>query len=169
MTQSREEILMVLAQNYYEFLCSLPFENKLYMIGINEGKNKFLTILHIHLLKKNISMKPADKHFTTDYISPLALKVLKSGKRSGLRYEHLVPKQKYIQKPCEDLAKENRLTIEFIYDQLEKYLWTATITEQEEKLLTRTNMPKEWDNIDIKARYYAVGIELIEHQRDFYL
>jgi len=84
---------------------------------------------------------------------------------AGLVFEHLVPKSRYIQEPCERLAKDDKekLTVEFIEGLLRRYWHLATITKDEDELLSRNAMPDDWDGEDIRARYKRVGIDLIEN------
>jgi hypothetical protein len=102
-------------------------------------------------------------YFAIHIITPKALEILKKGSTKGLEYEHLIPKKKYIQDVCEQKAKEGTLTIEFVKTLLDRYLWTATVTEQEHKLLSRRVMPADWDGKNITARYDAAGITLLKH------
>jgi hypothetical protein len=163
MKLSRAQIIDILSEKYYKFLISLPYEDEAYMKGIHEGKGKFLSNLHIYLSTKDLPKKRNDKRYATDFITPKALEILKKGSTRGLEYEHLIPKKKYIQDVCEQKAKEGTLTIEFVKTLLDRYLWTATVTEQEHKLLSRRVMPADWDGKNITARYDAAGITLLKH------
>ena len=157
---NRNEIIEKLAKTYLEFLKSIKWDNELYLKGINEGKNKFLSNAHLHLC--------GDKYEISNYHSKEALFLLNnqtgidnSGK---LVFEHMVPKTKYIQKPCEEMAKSGELTYNFIYDLLEKYWFIATITKEEEKLLkTSKVMPTDWGKIGHIARYEKTKIQLIQN------
>lgn len=108
---SRDEMIEILADKYVMFLNSLHYDDEFFMVGIREGKNKFFANLHIHLAIKNVRQinKNIDKkHYSTDFVTPDALEVLKGNSNAKLTYEHLVPKKKYIQDPCEKkLRKEN--------------------------------------------------------------
>ncbi len=157
---NRQEIISKLANTYIEFLNSIKWENELYLKGINEGKNKFLSNTYLHLC--------GGKYGISNYHSKEALFLLnnqtdihKSGK---LVFEHMIPKAKYIQKPCEDLAKVGKLTLNEIFPLLEKYWFIATITKEEEKLLkTAKVMPKDWQSKGHFARYENTKIELIQN------
>ncbi|MGX7107898.1 hypothetical protein [Facklamia miroungae] len=74
-----------------------------------------------------------------------------------------------IQSVCEDLASKGELTQEFVFNQLNKYLWTATVTKDEDNLLSRTKMPNDWDNINPLSRYEAANITLIKHDKSYLL
>jgi len=77
--------------------------------------------------------------------------------------EHMVPKQKYILDELINLAERQELTMDKILSVINDYLNIAFITSEENKKLpTRTNMPKEWDGVDIFARYNDTDIELID-------
>lgn len=157
----------VLAKRYYDFLMTLPFDDQIYMQGISEGKRKFLSNAHIYLTTRNLPIK--DKRYTTDFITPSALKIIKttSIKSSNLQYEHIVPKSKYIHDICEQKAKSKSLSVDFIKDLLTRYYWTATVTETEHKLLKNT--PKTWDGQNIKIRYENAGISLLPHNLSYFV
>lgn len=165
---NREFIINILANRYYQFLCSLPYHDHLYMKGIHEGKGKFLANLHIHIATKDLPKKWNDKRYSTDFVTPAALEILKNNSVNGLEYEHLIPKKKYIQDICEQKAIEGSLTEEFVNDIISQYLWTATVTTREHKLLSRRVMPTDWDNKDIKARYVFAGITLLNHDKNYF-
>ncbi len=146
---------------------TLSFNDDLFMKGIHEGKGKFLANLHIYLATKNLPKKWNDKRYSTDFVTTAALEVLKTNMVTGLEYEHLIPKKKYIQDICEQKAKDGTLTEDFVRTLLDKYLWTATVTSKEHKSLSRRKMPNNWDNRNINARYIEAGITLLPHQRDY--
>jgi hypothetical protein len=76
----------------------------------------------------------------------------------------MVPKAKYIQKPCEDMARVGRLSFNDIFPLLEKYWFIATITKDEEKFLkTAKVMPTDWNSKGHIARYVNTKIELIQN------
>ncbi|WML32235.1 hypothetical protein RCG24_10515 [Neobacillus sp. OS1-32] len=104
MALNREFIIQTLAKKYYQFLSALPYHDQLYMKGIHEGKGKFLANLHIHLVTKDLPKKWNDKRYSTDFVTPAALEILKNNSVNGLEYEHLIPKKKYIQDICEQKA-----------------------------------------------------------------
>ncbi len=93
--------------------------------------------------------------------------MLKTNTVTGLEYEHLIPKKKYIQDICEQKAKDGTLTEDFIRSLLDRYLWTATVTSQEHKLLSRRIMPFNWDQENINARYEVADITLVPHKKDY--
>lgn len=167
MALNREIIIQTLANKYYQFLGALQYHDQLYMKGIHEGKGKFLANLHIHLATKDLPKKWNDKRYSTDFVTPAALETLKNNSVNGLEYEHLIPKKKYIQDLCEQKAIEGSLTEEFVRDIISQYLWTATVTTQEHKLLSRRVMPSNWDNRNIKARYESAGITLLNHEKEY--
>lgn len=167
MNKRREDIISTLASKYYYFLNTLPFNDTLFMKGIHEGKGKFLANLHIYLATKDLPKKWNDKRYSTDFVTPAALEVLKTNTVSGLEYEHLIPKKKYIQDICEQKAKDETLTEDFIRSLLNRYLWTATVTSQEHKSLSRRVMPLNWNQENINARYEEAGITLVSHKRSY--
>lgn len=164
---NREEIIDTLANKYFCFLNMLPFEDELMMKGLQEGKGKFLANLHIHLTRQGLPKGWKHKLYSTDFVTSAALDALIHNRLAGLEYEHLIPKKRYIQDICEQKAKDGTLSEEFIKELLEQYLWTATVTSQEHRLLSRSIMPDNWDETNIKYRYEQAGIDLINHNRAY--
>ncbi|WP_314679933.1 hypothetical protein [uncultured Granulicatella sp.] len=84
-----------------------------------------------------------------------------------LRYEHIIPKKRYIQKPIEDLAKNSsEITFKLkneIKERIEEYYYVALITISEDKELLKNEMPDDWDGKNIFARYEKSGIKLIRN------
>jgi hypothetical protein len=130
MKLTREQIHDILADKYYKFLLSLPYEDSYYMKAIHEGKGKFLANLHIYLATKDLPKKHNDKRYSTDFITPRAQEIIRTNSTNGLEYEHLVPKKIYIQDVCEQRAKNGTLTVGYVRDILNRYLWTATVTKR---------------------------------------
>jgi hypothetical protein len=160
---NREETILRMATAYYDFLKTnktIFFSNPDVYIGIKEGLNKFLSNLAIRLRGKyNIN--------TVEYISVNALNIINKKDVKNLIYEHMVPKEIYIQCPCLDAIKNDRmLTKEEIYELLNKYWYIALITREEDNLLNklklRTRMPQNWDKNNIFARYELAKIPLID-------
>jgi hypothetical protein len=104
-------------------------------------------------------------------VSECALEHLKKGKwdSNTLQYDHMIPKTKYITKVCEDAAKNSIVTSDYVFDVLMRNLWTATIHNQENKHLgklgLRNTMPRDWDGVNIFARYQKADIKLMAHER----
>jgi hypothetical protein len=157
MKLSREEVLAKAAVTYLEFLLSINWENELFLLGINEGKNKFLSNLYISMLKKN-------KYLISNYYSKEAAIKLKQNDFRDLVFEHMIPKQKYIQSPCEKIAQmeisyEEKLNL--IRMNLNEKWHIATITKTENKTLKLgKTMPLNQEN-NIFARYEKFNIELV--------
>ena len=154
----REELIARMAKAYWQLLFNLYpllLENKDIEIGLKEGMNKFLSLIPIALNgKKN-----------TDFYSEKAYKQLQSGNKSNLIYEHIVPKEKYIQTPIIQSAKDRKLKSEQeIKNILDQFWFIATITKDEDKLLSKLGynkkMPNDWDNKNIFARYNQANIKL---------
>jgi hypothetical protein len=143
-----------LAEAYCKLLNGIDWTDPLVVAGIREGLNKFLS-------NAFASMYPGvHKYPRTHLISAAALVQVDVKDYQNLVYEHLVPKNLYIQRPCEELAAEGRLTVDFVLALLEKYWRVATITKAEDSRLHPTKMPENWDGADLFARYNAVGIRL---------
>lgn len=144
-----------IAKSYFKLLTSLDWEDEILIYGLNEGLNKFLSNAFLRTNGGN-------KYLQGDFFSEEAIKKIDKRDFSQLVYEHMVPKSKYIQKPCEELAKNGGLTIAYIENLLDSYWKIAIITKSENSKLTAREMPKNWDGKDIQARYRAVNINLIE-------
>ncbi|MEH6937418.1 hypothetical protein V7056_06065 [Bacillus sp. JJ664] len=173
MLPERKEILKRVAEEYWYFLNSIRWDNELYKSGMKEARTKFLANLHITILTKHLPRGYRRRWYTADYVSPRAIKLLQKGKwGSGeLIYEHMVPKTEYIIKECEKkIQEEKEIDKDFIYDMLDKYLWIATIHEDENKGLLKNSMPNGWNKEDIFARYKEKDkeIELIPHDRSYF-
>ena len=154
----REEVIARMAKAYWQLLSilyPLILENKDIEIGLKEGMSKFLSWIPISLNgKKN-----------TDFYSEKAYKQLQLGNKSNLIYEHIIPKEKYIQTPIIQSAKDGKLKSELeIKELLNKYWYIATITKDEDKILSQLGfnkkMPDDWDNQNIFARYDKANIKL---------
>lgn len=158
MIPERPKIIEILADNYYFFLNSIPFNDeskRLYVNGMKEARTKFLANLHITLIEEKLPPGRKQRWYGTDYVSEKALRLLKdkNWEKNELVYEHIVPKSEYIRDLCEKKAKEGDLNKEFIKDHLEKYFWTATIHRDENRRLSRKKMPMGWKWDNIFARY----------------
>jgi len=152
----KKQYLDKIAEAYYKLLLKIDWEDPIFMNGIREGLNKFLSNAYL-------KSYPTHKYLKGDFYSTNAKKQIESGNVKGLIFEHMVPKSEYIQKPCEKIAekKDEQLTIDFIKDLLYKYWWIAIVTKEENALLMKNKMPSDWDQANIHARYDAEKIELI--------
>ena len=150
-----DEMLRRLTAAYFKVLSSTDWTDPLVVAGLREGLNKFLSNAHLALFEGK------NKYHKTHWVSAKALEQLERRKHRDLVWEHLVPKTVYIQEPCENCARQGTLSPEFISDLLSKYWHLATITKLEDEILHPTQMPKEWDLVNVQARYEAAGIELI--------
>ena len=149
-----------LATAYHKLLVSIDWEDELLVAGISEGISKFLSNAYLSLYKGN------KKYFTSHYFSENAIKKVENNDFSELVFEHVVPKDKFIQKICKEKAENGILTIDFIENLLEKYWIIATITKEEDKTLISRNMPKDWDGIDLFSRYNLAKVNLIKNPFD---
>ncbi len=143
-----------MAEAYTKLLSWIPWDDQVLVRGIREGLNKFLSNAYLKSL-------PGKKHQKTLFASSIADEQIRRGDFDDLVFEHLVPKEKIIQGPCEAKARERQLKAEFVYDLLCKYWVTATITKIEDDLLPGREMPFGWDRIDVFARYKQSGILLV--------
>ncbi len=150
-----------LAKAYHSLLTNLDWSDPLIAAGLREGRNKFLTNAYLNSILRGVH-----KYRCAHFVSLAALQQLDRCDYTGLHFEHVVPKQKYIQGPCEDKAASgDDLSIKFIEDLLRQYWCLATITESENDLLSATAMPEGWDEENIFARYEAAGNKLIQNPR----
>lgn len=157
----RSTLIDQLSLVYFKFLKSIDWKDELLLNGIKEGRNKFLSNAYLTLCE--------GKHSIVNYYSPEAYAILQqhSGKlpKGKLIFEHMVPKEKYIQTPCEiimqtNLSDEQRL--KEIKSLIHKYWHLASITaEQDKRMVHRKIMPEGWDHQNIFARYEAAGIQTI--------
>ena len=140
----------------YNLWYSIDWSDDLKMKGLNDELKKFVSNAYLRSFKSG-----TNKYLKVNYFSEKAYKQIKSEDYKNLIFEHIVPKQKYIQDPCILKANEKTLTIEFIQDLLKKYWCIATITKEEDSRLGA--IPDNWDRIDIFVRYNSAGIVLKEN------
>lgn len=149
-----------MANAYANLLNALyPYlDQKSFFAGIKEGLNKFLS-------NYSIKAQIGDKYRQGHFYSELAVNKLMSKERGGLIYEHMVPKEEYINSVCiKGLLEKKRITPDFIENLLEKYWKIAIITQDEDTKLPKMKMPQNWDGVDIFARYKEAGINLIPRE-----
>ena len=142
---------------YCKLLNSIDWDDKLIIAGLKEGLNKFLSNAFLSLNKKN-------KYKQGHYYSSEALEKVEKNDFSNLVYEHMVPKNKYIQKVCEEKAKDQKLEPEFIIELLNKYWKIAVITKDEDDKLNSRSMPAGWDGENILARYEEVELKVVRRK-----
>lgn len=155
--KTHEEAIARLALAYVTVLRSVDWSNDDLVNGLREGLNKFLSNAWLKML-------PGTKHEKTHFISMDAKTQLDQGRRSGLVFEHIVPKQAHIQTSCEEAARGNCLDPQFVLSLLATFWRTATVTAAEDRRLARS-MPQDWDRADPYARYRAASIILRPNQR----
>lgn len=152
----KSEVLAGMARAYSSFLVALPWDDPIVIAGANEGRNKFLSNVYLHLFPKR------KKYELTQLITPEARTRLEARVYKGLVFEHLVPKKRYIQVPCEERARAGTLNEAFIMDLLRRYWVLAMVTSEEDRRLSWSTMPGAlWDEIDVVARYDHAGIALV--------
>ncbi len=149
---SREEFLPRMAKAYYDFLkaiAPLMSGNKDIEAGLKEGLRKFLSNVHISIVK--------DKHIT-DYYSEKAYDQLSIGNDDNLIYEHTVPKRRYQSEIVNAFMSDRPMSEDEIRGKLERCWFLASITKDEDKKLP-SNMPKGWkEGDDPLARYREAHI-----------
>jgi len=162
---NRTKVIKDLSLLYFKFLKSIDWDDKIYLKGINEGRNKFLSNTYLNLC--------TGKHAITNFRSKKALEIIQdsnnNSKNGKLIFEHMVPKEKYIQRPSEEIVRDLRLTesekLDKIFELLIKYWHIASITVEEDKSIkNKRTMPKDWDGVSITARYDEVGITVIKNE-----
>lgn len=150
---AHKQLCKELAEAYYTFLTTVysaeSKEQRIYLNGINHSdcKGHFLSNAYLSMYGKYVDSVEWVYH------SLDAKKIIDSGQKKGIVFEHIVPKQKYIQDLCEQRAINGELTVDFIYDLLCKYWFIALITSAEDKNLLANKMPDGWDGKDIFLRY----------------
>ena len=162
---NRTKYLTLLAEKFHMYLqcISTAMSDDVLFDGTNEGRNKILS--NIDLALKKLSGLKHIKYLITDYYSEEAYEKIKNNDFKHLVYEHIMPKNIYQNKIFNDLRNNKVPTKEELFDILNKYWILATITEDQDKELTkaqlRTKMPDNNLN-DIFARYNKVGIKLVK-------
>lgn len=146
-----------MAAAYQKLLTSVDWDDPLLIAGLREGLNKFLSNAHLALFRGQ------NKYHKTHFVSVQALEQLQKRQHSELTWEHLVPKDEYIQKPCERLAAQHALSVGSVEELLRMYWKLATITNEENRLLSAKRMSSGWDGKNVLARYEAVGVELVRN------
>jgi hypothetical protein len=147
-----------IAKSYFKLLSSLDWEDDILITGLREGLTKFLSNA---FLKSN----GVNKYYQGDFYTHSALDLIEKGITSGLVYEHMVPKSRYIQKPCEERAQKKSLNEDYVIELLNRYWKIAIVTKEEDKKLTRTKMPDDWDEADIRIRYKNARIDLVPREK----
>jgi hypothetical protein len=145
---------LIMAERYVKLLENVPWSDRFFLMGIQEGLNKFLSNLYLHLCGRR------PKCHKAHYVSEKALVKMIAVDYSGLVFEHMIPKSVYIQKPCESMAQKNQISVEQVFSLLSSYWFIATITAEEDKLLIKNDMPQGWDCMNIFYRYESADITL---------
>lgn len=147
-----------LGNAYVHFLIALndmKKQNNDYLTGgINhtDCKNHFLSNAYLSKFDKFA----LDKEWI--YHSKAAKKRIDEAKNKrlcGLCFEHIVPKQEYLQDKCEKLVKEKKeAAIQEVIELIKKYWKIAVVTSEENKRLLVRTMPKGWnEGDDLFERY----------------
>jgi hypothetical protein len=97
------EILDEMAKAYYKLLKSIDWNDECFVKGIKEGLNKFLSNYFLYKVGQEKFIN--EKYFCSHYFSKAAKEKLQKKDISDLVFEHMVPKEEYIQKPCKKAAK----------------------------------------------------------------
>ena len=53
--------------------------------------------------------------------------------------------------------------MELVYNLISKYWVICTITKDEDKLLNRTNMPNNWNERNLFARYDEIKLRIVKN------
>jgi hypothetical protein len=146
--------LLLISKAYYKFLKSIDWKDEILQLGLHEGLLKFLSNAYLGINETN-------KYFLGDYYSKNAIRKINAKDFSGLIFEHMVPKQEYIQNPCIEKAKNNLLTEKYIIDLMKMYWKIAVITKIENSKLASRKMPDTWDGRNIFCRYENAKVKLI--------
>lgn len=102
------------------------------------------------------------------YITPIALELYETNKKTSYIKEHVVCKNIYFKDIIEELKRDSpdEGTIE---NNLMKYYFTALITKEEDEKLDEKGLRRvmcvneEWDYESVFIRYETAGIELVEN------
>ena len=165
----REELIEFLAGNLYNVLQYIMMIEDDFLRGCHLraksiGENLFFLTVDFYR-RKGLSCW---KHNMSDFITPKAKELIESGEKLGGRliFEHLVPKNIYFEK-FKNAVGTKDLTKEFVYEILDKYYYTCTVTVAEDELLDKISMPKDWDGVDAFYRYKKAGIIFEENLHNF--
>lgn len=101
-----------------------------------------------------------------DFITPKALLSLQKKEKTKLIFEHMVPKNLYLNMLVKK-AQEETLTYDDIFKVMMKYYYTCTVTKEENYLLPSTQMQDDWDGQNPFYRYQLVGLEFIENPKSY--
>lgn len=149
------ETALKVANAYFKLLNSIDWKDDLLLSGLREGLNKFLSNAFLKINSRH-------KYHQADFYSKEAIQKILNDDYINLVYEHMVPKTKYIQQPCESKARTGELTLDIVLDLLERYWKIAVVTKDEDSKLERSRMPAGWDKTDVRARYVSAGVLLEE-------
>lgn len=165
----REELIKFLADNVYNVLQYVTMIEDDFLRGCHLrakaiGDDLFFLTAEFHR-RKGLSRW---KHNMSDFITPEARKLIESGEKLGGRliFEHLVPKNIYIEK-FKNVIGTKDLTKEFVYEIFDKYYYTCTVTVEEDAILDKISMPKDWDCENSFYRYEKAGIIFEENLHNF--
>ncbi len=104
------------------------------------------------------------KYSMTDFVTPKALQILQLKEKKKLIFEHMIPKNLYLN-TLASKAHQGILTYEEINNVLMKYYYTCTVTEEEDNLLPSTKMQEGWDEQNPFFRYQLTEIKFIENPK----
>ncbi|WP_349729910.1 hypothetical protein [Peribacillus frigoritolerans] len=106
------------------------------------------------------------KYSMTDFITPQALLILQQKEKAKLIFEHIIPKNLYLNMLVTK-AQQGILTYDEIYNVLLKYYYTCTVTREEDYSLPSTKMQDGWDGQNAFYRYQLAGIDFIDNPKTF--
>lgn len=165
----REELIKFLADNLYNVLqYKMTIYNE-FLRGCHLRAKAlgddlfFLTVSYYK--QKGLSCW---KHNMSDFITPKAKELIESGERLGgkLIFEHLVPKKFYFAE-LNNALKTGKLTQELVFETLNKYYYTCTVTIKEDERLNETELPEGWHFEDTFYRYKKAGIIFEDNLHNF--
>lgn len=162
---NREEYIKYLSENLFDLLY---LKNKI--------KDSYLRKYHLksksigddlYFLTESYFRKQGlfkGKYHMADFMTFKAENSLRTKDKTVLLvYEHMVPKNIYINRIVKEINSGN-LTEDFVYNLLNKYYYVCTVTKEEDKKLSSTKMPGGWDEINPFYRYDVAGIEYIPNK-----
>ncbi|MBR3217618.1 MAG: hypothetical protein IKF69_14585, partial [Exiguobacterium sp.] len=154
----RDALIRHLSEHLYEVtMLSLSIRDKgLRHYQLKKGMGENLYFLTESYFRRLGLAKT--KYRMGDFITEGAKERLINRIPSGLVYEHMVPKNIYLNE-FRELALRNELTRERIHHLLDKYHFICIITKEEDKLLSSTKMPDDWDGNNPFYRYEKAGID----------
>lgn len=141
----RKELIQFLAENLYNILLLKSFISDPYFKDFHLSPKAIGDDLY-YLTGSFYKQKGVSswKHNMSDYITPEARDIIEKEKNISnlLVFEHMVPKSVYIA-VFREATLENKITLALVYEKLEKYYHTCTVTVKQDKTLGKEKISED--------------------------